>query len=103
VVTVSGPLDPALFLQHLKRALPIFDEQCWDVYRVPGVKAEPRPSVSIELDVDRTGRVYDARSGKAPKAYRGVGRCIAGRARGWKFPPAEEGTHAVVTVKRTHD
>jgi hypothetical protein len=100
LVTVEGPLDVALFLQYLRRSTLIFDEQCWTVYRIPGVKAEDNPTVSVELDVDRTGRVYDTSWGKAPKGYRGVGRCIAGRIRGWKFPPAANGTHAVVTVRR---
>ncbi len=102
-VTIEGPLDPALFLQYLKRSAPIFEEQCWVVYRVPGVKVESHPAVNIELEIDRTGHVYDARWAKAPKGYRGVGRCIAGRMRGWKFQPADAGTHAVVTVQRAHD
>jgi hypothetical protein len=103
LVTIEGPLDAALFAQHLRRSSLIFDEQCWTVYRVPGVKPDGHPSVNIEIDIDRAGRVYDATSGKAPKGYKGVGRCIAGRMRGWKFPAAASGTHAVVTVRRAHD
>jgi|GEM_PF-2878151 len=102
LVTVEGPLDAAPFLQHLKRSMLVFEEQCWVVYRAPGAKVAS-PAVTIELDVDRAGRVYDVRWGKAPKGYRGVGRCIAGRMRGWKFPAAERGTHARVTVERAHD
>jgi hypothetical protein len=102
-VTVVGPLDPSLFLRHLNHGLRIFDEQCWDAVRAPGAKVAKNPSVRIELFVDHTGRVYDVKSSKPPPGYRGAGRCIAGRMRGWKFPWAPSATRAVVIVNREHD
>lgn len=103
VVTVDGPLDRTLFLRHLNHALRVFDEQCWDAVRVPGAHVEKNPSVRMELFVDITGHVYDVNSSKPPPGYRGAGRCIAGRMRGWKFPWAERGTRAVIIVNRGHD
>jgi hypothetical protein len=103
IVTVDGPLDRTLFLRHLNHALRVFDEQCWDAVRVPGAHVEKNPSVRLELFVDITGHVYDVNSSKPPSGYRGAGRCIAGRMRGWKFPSAERGTRAVIVVNRGHD
>jgi hypothetical protein len=103
VVTVDGPLKASLFSYHLKRSLAVFDEQCWDALRVPGIKVEKNPSVRVEIAVDLTGRVYDVKSSTPPPGYRGAGRCIAGRIRGWKFPWAERGTRAVIVVRRVHD
>ena len=103
VVSVDGPLDKSLFLRHLHHALRVFDEQCWDAARVPGAHVETNPSVRMELFVDITGHVYDVNSSKPPAGYRGAGRCIAGRMRGWKFPWAESGTRAVIIVNRRHD
>jgi hypothetical protein len=100
---VDGPLDRSLFLRHLNHALRVFDEQCWDAVRVPGAHVEKNPSVRMELFVDITGHVYDINSSKPPPGYRGAGRCIAGRMRGWKFPWAESGTRAVIIVNRGHD
>jgi len=103
VVTVDGPLERSLFVRHLSHALRVFDEQCWDAVRVPGAHLEKNPSVRMELFVDITGHVYDVNSSKPPPGYRGAGRCIAGRMRGWKFPWAESGTRAVIIVNRGHD
>ena len=103
VVTVDGPLERSLFVRHLNHALRVFDEQCWDAVRVPGAHVEKNPSVRMELFIDITGHVYDVNSSKPPPGYRGAGRCIAGRMRGWKFPLAESGTRAVIIVNRGHD
>jgi hypothetical protein len=103
VVSVDGPLDPSLFLRHLNLALRVFDEQCWDAVRVAGKQVDSNPSVRMELFVDITGHVYDVKSSKPPAGYRGAGRCIAGRMRGWKFPWAQSGTRAVIIVSRGHD
>lgn len=96
----SGPLEPSLFESKLQRARPVFDAQCWIAYRVPGRSTPKNPSIDVSLSIDRFGNVYDVSSSKAPPSYRGAGLCIIGRIRGWKFPHAERGTHATLTVAR---
>ncbi len=103
VSITSGALDGQLVLHKLQRALPMFDEQCWDRLRVPVGEVAKNPSVSIDMSVDRLGNAYDFASSRAPKGYRGVGPCIIGRIRGWKFPRAEQGSHVVMTVARVRD
>lgn len=99
-VVESGTLDLQLLVQKLQHGLPMYDDQCWDKLRAPVGEVAKDPSLRIELSIDRLGNVYDIASSKAPAGYRGVGLCIIGRMRGWKFPRAESGTHAVVTVTR---
>lgn len=96
----SGLLDAQLFVKKLKRALPMFDQQCWDKARAPVGTVDKNPSITIELAVDRLGNVYDIKSSKAPEGYRGAGHCIIGRIRGWKFPRMDQGSRAVMTVAR---
>lgn len=100
VVVTRGTLDVQLVLNKLKHGLPMFDDQCWDRLRSPVGPVEKHPSVRIDISVDRLGNVYELQSTDPPSGYRGVGRCIIGRMRGWKFPRAEQGSHAVITVAR---
>jgi hypothetical protein len=98
VEVTEGPLDAALFERRLRRALPVFDSQCWDRLRVPVGEVAPDPSVRIEFEVDPWGMIHNIVSSRPPAGYRGVGRCIVGRIRGWTFPRADEPTRVVATV-----
>jgi len=103
VVVTQGPLDVQLVMNLLRHGLPMYDEQCWDKLRVPVGKVAKNPSIRVEFSVDRLGNVYDLKSTVPPAGYRGVGRCVIGRMRGWRFPRAEQGSHAVVTVARVQN
>ncbi|MGE5783458.1 MAG: hypothetical protein ACM3ZE_02670, partial [Myxococcales bacterium] len=87
----------------LQRALPMFDEQCWNKLRVRVPNVPSNPSIRVEMSIDRDGNVYAIDATKSPRGYWGVGPCIIGRMRGWKFPRAEGGSRASVTVARIHD
>jgi hypothetical protein len=100
VVITEGLLDARLFLSKLKQALPVFDEQCWAPLRVSARETPKHPSLQVILRIDCTGHVREIESGKSPPGYWGVGHCIVGRMRGWKFPAATEETRAVIRVER---
>lgn len=100
VVVEAGPLDGQSLSRRVTRALRVFDEQCWTRYRVPIGPITQNPSVRVELSIDRAGRVRNIEASKSPQGYRGVGPCIIGRMRGWRFPKADEESRAVVIVKR---
>jgi hypothetical protein len=99
-IVSAGSLDAQLLASQLQHALPILDRQCWERLRVPVGEVTKHPSLRINLSLDRQGRIYDIESSKDPLGYRGVGHCIIGRIRGWRFPPGEQGTHAVINVGR---
>jgi hypothetical protein len=103
VMITQGNLDARLFLGKLKRALPMFDKQCWDSWRAPVGEVAKSPSLRVEMRIDTWGHVREIESSKPPSGYRGVGRCIIGRMRGWRFPKADEETRAVITVARFRD
>ena len=102
-IVVEGPLDAILFVHYLEHSQLVFDEQCWSQYRVPGNRLDKHPTIKLEIYVDQTGHVYDVTSSKAPQGYRGIGRCIGGRVRGWTFPRQDTATHATLTVRPLHD
>lgn len=100
---ISGSLDVQILNAKLQRALPMFDQQCWDRLRVHVPRADSNPAIRVEMSIDRNGNVYAIEASKSPRGYWGAGPCIIGRMRGWKFPRAESGSRATVTVSRIHD
>jgi hypothetical protein len=103
VVITEGPLPPGVFQKQLDAAAPMFDEQCWQRVRATEGEVAERPSISIELGVSAWGQLEKLVAGEAPAGYRGVGRCIVGRIRGWKFPRAKARTLVTLRIRASFD
>jgi hypothetical protein len=97
-VIIEGPLSPSVFEKRLNAATPMFDEQCWQRRRAAEGELAEQPSISIEIGISAWGQIEKLVAGEAPTGYRGVGRCIVGRIRGWKFPRASARTRATLRI-----
>ncbi|MBN1605795.1 MAG: DUF4339 domain-containing protein [Polyangiaceae bacterium] len=98
VVVTEGPLSPSIFQKLLDGATPMFDEQCWRRLRATEGEVAEHPSISVELGISAWGQFEKLVAGEAPVGYRGVGRCILGRIRGWKFPRAGARTRVTLRI-----
>jgi hypothetical protein len=98
VVVTEGPLSPAFFQKQLDAAALMFDEQCWQKLRATEGEVAEHPSLEIELGISAWGQIEKLVAGEAPTGYRGVGRCVVGRIRGWKFPRASARTSVTLRI-----
>lgn len=98
IVVQEGPLPASLFQRLLDDARPMFDQQCWQRLRATEGEVAQNPSLDIELGVSAWGQIVKLTAAEVPVGYRGVGRCIVGRIRGWKFPHAKASTSVTLRV-----
>ncbi|MGC4091330.1 MAG: GYF domain-containing protein [Polyangiaceae bacterium] len=85
----SGQLDSAQLSSVVQRYTPSVKRSCWQ----PALDGRDRDAptsarVSVSITIGPSGSVQDASTSGDPPGYRGLAQCIAGRVRGWQFPPS---------------
>jgi hypothetical protein len=86
-VAVKGALRPDEVRSRLADRPQQLSVECWNQARAASQPNAPATvSLEVKLEVDATGYVTGARSVGDPPGYPGLGTCIAGRTRGWRFP-----------------
>jgi predicted Zn finger-like uncharacterized protein len=89
----GGQLSSEQLSATISRYRPTVKRSCWEpalAGRDPSAPATAR--VSLSVTVGASGSVQNASTGADPKGYPGLAGCIAGRARGWQFPPSSGST-----------
>jgi hypothetical protein len=86
-LSAKGALGPDKVVSLLGDGPRQVGEECWKLGRDSREgNAPPTVSLEVNLEVDATGHVISARSLGDPPGNPGLGTCIAGRTRGWRFP-----------------
>jgi hypothetical protein len=85
----TGQLDSGQLQAAVARYTPSVKRTCWQPALDTRDKDAPMSArVSVSITVGASGSVQDVTTGGDPKGYRGLAGCIAGRVRGWQFPPS---------------
>ncbi|MFZ5894099.1 MAG: GYF domain-containing protein [Myxococcota bacterium] len=85
----GGQLDQAQLSSVVQRYTPSVKRSCWQPALDGRDKDAPTSArVSVAITISPSGSVQDVNTGADPKGYRGLAQCIAGRVRGWQFPPS---------------
>jgi hypothetical protein len=85
----GGELDAAQLQSTVSRYTSSVKRTCWQPAldaREPNAPTSARVVVSVT--VAPSGSVSDVSTPGDPKGYPGLSRCIAGRVKGWQFPPS---------------
>jgi TonB family protein len=62
---------------------------CWQPALDTRDKDAPTSArVAVAITIGSSGSVQNVTTNGDPKGYRGLANCIAGRVRGWQFPPS---------------
>jgi hypothetical protein len=86
-LSVKGALRPDQVQAALADRPPEVGVECWkEALKARQPNAPSMVSLEVRLEVDATGYVTGVRSLGDPPGYPGLGDCIAGRTRGWRFP-----------------
>ncbi len=85
----GGQLDQAQLSGVVQRYTPSVKRSCWQPALDGRDKDAPSSArVSVAITISPSGSVQDVNASGDPKGYRGLAQCIAGRVRGWQFPPS---------------
>jgi predicted Zn finger-like uncharacterized protein len=85
----GGQLDQAQLTGVVSRYTPSVKRSCWQPALDGRDKDAPTSArVSVAITIGPSGSVQDVSTGGDPRGYRGLAQCIAGRVRGWQFPPS---------------
>jgi hypothetical protein len=86
-VSAKGALRPDEVRSRLADRPQQVGVECWNQARASRQPNAPATvSLELKLEIDATGYVTGVRSPDDPPGYPGLGTCIAGRTRGWRFP-----------------
>lgn len=85
----GGQLDQTQLSSVVQRYTPSVKRSCWQ----PALDGRDRDAptsarVSVAITISPSGSVQDVNASGDPRGYRGLAQCIAGRVRGWQFPPS---------------
>jgi hypothetical protein len=87
------PLDSSTLQATVGRYTPSVKRGCWQPALDARDKDAPSTArVSVSITLKPNGSVSNATTSGDPKGYRGLANCIAGRVRGWQFPPSNGST-----------
>lgn len=85
----GGQLDQAQLSSVVQRYTPSVKRSCWQPALDGRDKDAPTSArVSVAITISPSGSVQDVNASGDPRGYRGLAQCIAGRVRGWQFPPS---------------
>ncbi len=91
--TGTSQLDATQLSAAVARYTPSVKRTCWQPALDTRDKDAPMSArVAVTITVGASGSVQDVKTGGDPKGYRGLANCIAGRVRGWQFPPSSGST-----------
>jgi hypothetical protein len=94
--SAASQLDPNAVQAAVSRYTPGVKRSCWQPALDTRDKDAPTSArVSVAITVGPTGSVQNVTTNGDPKGYRGLANCIAGRVRGWQFPPSSGGPTTV--------
>jgi hypothetical protein len=85
----GGQLDQAQLSSVVQRYTPSVKRSCWQPALDGRDKDAPTSArVSVAITISPSGSVQNVSASGDPRGYRGLAQCIAGRVRGWQFPPS---------------
>ena len=95
-------LSPKEIRMVISRHQGELQRRCWS--SIPDAQRKSASvRVSLTIVVSSDGRVSTADASSAPEDYSEVGRCVAGQARGWRFPQSSTSTTLSVPLVFAHN
>ncbi|HVJ19382.1 MAG TPA: GYF domain-containing protein [Polyangiaceae bacterium] len=89
----AGPLDSATIESTVARYKASVKRSCWQpALEARADNAPTSARVNVTITVAPSGNVQNVTTSGDPKGYPGLTSCIAGRVRGWQFPPSGSST-----------